>query len=96
MSFEGGLALDDEEEGRNSDQQSSVQVPSLSGAFEFAPPTSLHQPYQGTAHCISCWTLGAHGKDLEMQRRGDALGSHVHLGRRGKTPLSRQPLGVGA
>lgn len=76
VSFEGGLSLDDEEEGRNSDQQSSVQVPSLPGAFEFAPPTSLHQPYQGTAHCISCWTLGAHGKDLEMQRRGDALGSH--------------------
>ena len=58
VSFEGGLSLDDDEEGRNGDQQSPVQLSSLQGAFEFAPPTSLHQPYQGTAHCISCWTLG--------------------------------------
>ena len=38
VSFEGGLSLDEEEEGRNGDQQSPVQVPSLQGAFEFAPP----------------------------------------------------------
>ena len=46
------------------------------------PPTPLHETHQGTDHCISHWSVGAHGRDLETWQLGDAL--NVHLGRPGK------------